>query len=51
MLYKQDSLTLTLPLKQPVIRLYAVPLTAFTAEEEDDEGAFDGEEPESAGGA
>jgi len=33
---------------KPVIRLYAVPFTAFTAEDEDDE-AFDGDEPESTG--
>ena len=26
---------------QPVIRLYAVPLTAFTAEEEDEEAGLD----------
>ncbi|KAI0797081.1 eukaryotic translation initiation factor 3 subunit D [Abortiporus biennis] len=31
---------------KPVIRLYAVPANAFTAEEDDEEG-FDGEEPES----
>ncbi|KAI1796116.1 translation initiation factor eIF-3 subunit D [Ganoderma leucocontextum] len=29
---------------KPVLRLYAVPANAFTAEEEEDEGAFDGEE-------
>ncbi|KIP04896.1 hypothetical protein PHLGIDRAFT_108961 [Phlebiopsis gigantea 11061_1 CR5-6] len=33
---------------RPVIRLYAVPLTAFTAEDEEDEGGLDGDEPESA---
>ncbi len=33
---------------QPVIRLYAVPFTAFTAEEEEEDMGFDGEDPESA---
>ena len=33
---------------QPVIRLYAVPLSAFTAEDEEDEAGLDGDEPESA---
>jgi hypothetical protein len=31
---------------QPVIRLYAVPMTAFTMEEEDDGEGFDAEEHE-----
>lgn len=31
-------------LLQPVLRLYAVPANAFTAEEEEDEGAFDGDD-------
>ncbi|KAH9915870.1 translation initiation factor eIF-3 subunit D, partial [Amylocystis lapponica] len=34
---------------KPVIRLYAVPMTAFTGEDEDDEAGFDGEDPESTG--
>lgn len=32
---------------QSVIRLYAVPMTAFTIEDEDGEG-YEGDEPESA---
>lgn len=31
---------------QPVIRLYAVPLTAFSVEEDDDGEGFEGEEHE-----
>ena len=33
-------------LLQPVIRLYAVPLTAFSVEEDDDGEGFEGEEHE-----
>ncbi|GBE79807.1 Eukaryotic translation initiation factor 3 subunit D [Sparassis crispa] len=36
---------------KPVIRLYSVPLTAFTVEEEDEDAAFDAEEHESTPGA
>ena len=32
--------------QQPVLRLYAVPANAFTAEEEDEEAPFDGEDGE-----
>ena len=31
---------------QPVLRLYAVPANAFTAEEDDDEAPFDGDDGE-----
>lgn len=36
---------------KPVLRLYAVPANAFTGEDDEDEGAFDGEEPDSVGAA
>jgi hypothetical protein len=34
--------------QQPVIRLYAVPLTAFTVEEDEEDVGLDNEEPESS---
>lgn len=33
---------------QPVIRLYAVPFSTFTAEEEEEEAPLETEEPESS---
>lgn len=47
-MFPPRSLLTMLETPQPVIRLYAVPLSAFTAEDDEDDAILEVDEPESS---